>query len=159
MHFFRYYTDEKNIEKVNISELRVRIEIYWMVKHYFKTSNYKINPYNVEEDEFMFLSEIQPEWLDIRDEDFLFKIVDSAPLGLTKLKKKKWCELKIIELFNYDTTPPEWLQSPDWPIVNGKPLVFKEMIEKHEHDLIVNEYIFYDKTTNEETIITQSDYR
>jgi hypothetical protein len=151
--FFGAYFEENNTDKVDISKLRVRMEIFWMVQHFFKTAKYKITPYNAEEEEYLFWSDIQPEWLGISDEDFLISIVYSAPQGLTKGEKKKWCQSKIKELFKYDKKPPEWIQEPEWPIANGEPLVFKNQIE----DGSKGSYYFYNPNTYETVEIIQYD--
>jgi hypothetical protein len=153
MYFFGAYFEENNADKIDISKLRVRMEIFWMVQHFFKTAKYKIFPYNVEEEAYLFWSDIQPEWLDIRDEDFLLRIVNSAPQDLSKEENKEWCKLKIIGLFKYDKKPPEWIQEPEWPIVNGEPLIFKNQIE----DGSKASYYFYNPNTYETVEIIQYD--
>jgi 23S rRNA G2069 N7-methylase RlmK/C1962 C5-methylase RlmI len=134
LNSFRVYFDENNIEKIDISKLSVRIAIYWKVKQYLKINNYKVIPFNDEEERFLFLSDIQP-----------------APPSLSKEKSKQWCKSRIKELFKYDKKPPEWVQEPEWPIVNGQPLVFKNQ----KVDGSKFSYYFYDSNTQEEIEIIQ----
>ena len=46
------------------------------------------------------------------------------------------------------------IQSPEWPIVNGKPLVFRGQSKEKKYDERVF-YYFYDPDTGEETVIEQ----
>lgn len=44
--------------------------------------------------------------------------------------------------------------NPQWPIINGKPLVFKEQCkERKESEL--DKFFFYDPETGEETTVEQ----
>lgn len=151
LFFFKQYFDN-NLDKIDISKLKVRIEIFWMIQHFFKTKKYKVIPYNSEEKLYMFISDIQPEWLNIEDDDLLLNIVNSAPNDLNIEKKTKWCKLKIQEFFKYDKYPPDWKQVPEWPIINGKPLVFKF---QEEVDESLTRYFFYNPFNNDELIIEQ----
>jgi hypothetical protein len=151
LNSFRVYFNENNIKKIDISKLSVRIAIYWKVKQYLKINNYKVIPFNDEEEKFLFLSDIQPKWLYIRDEDYINNIINSAPPSLSKEKNKQWCKSRIKELFKYDKKPPEWVQEPEWPIFNGQPLVFKNQ----KADGSKFSYYFYDSNTQEEIEIIQ----
>jgi len=125
-----------------------------IVKRYFVRRKKKLNFTNKDSDLYGLLVEIQPDWLDIRDENFLLSILNAAPENLIQTKKIRFCKDKIKELFRYDSKPPKWIQSPEWPIVNGQPLVFKKQSKETLDDERVY-YYFYHPTTKEETIITQ----
>ena len=103
---------------------------------------------------FKFLMSIQPSYILVEDEYFLNKIITQAPEGLKKSEKNKWIKNRIKEMFKYDVKPPRWIQDPEWPIINGKPLVFKSQTRQRIEDERVF-YTFYDPDTLEETIITQ----
>lgn len=154
-----YYAPERITDIYDANKLQDRAEIYKLIQQYFIRNRIPCSFYNNDYDYWNFLQEIQPDWLDIRDEEFLLNIVNSIPCYISQDKKKMWCEEKIKELFKYEKELPQWLQNPEWPIVNGKPLVFKEMIEKYQHNLVINDFIFYDEITKEIIIITQRDYR
>lgn len=147
----KVYFEEINLEKTDVSKLSERIAIFRLIKYFLEKNNYKITPYNIEEKKYMFLSDIQPKWIDITDDELLINIVNSAPLGLSKEKNKQWCKSKIKELFKYDKKPPEWVQEPEWPIVNGEPLIFKHKTE----DGSKISYYFYNFKTQEEVEIIQ----
>ena len=105
-------------------------------------------------DEIRFRHAIQPSYVYIEDTDFLNSIIQQAPEGMKKGEKKKWLKEKIKSMFKYDVKPPRWIQDPEWPIVNGKPLVFKSQTRLTINDERVF-YTFYDPDTLEETVIMQ----
>lgn len=114
-----------------------------------------VNPTQKYQNEAQYLVDIQPSYTDIEDEDFLNAIIASAPGGLTKSEKKKWLKEKIKSLFKYDKRPPRWIQGPEWPITNGKPLVFKGQTKEIPGEIEEIWYTFYDPETKEETVISQ----
>ena len=63
-------------------------------------------------------------------------------------------EAELKKLFRYDKTYPRWVQDPEWPIVNGKPLVFSHQSKGKKGDERVY-YYFYDPETQMETVIAQ----
>ena len=131
--------------------------VWWNIRRFLSSYNYSFKPTKYYENRYSFLLDIQPAWLDLWDnEDFLMKnVVDKMPEGLATQKDKvKWCKEKIKELFIYDSKPPRWVQSPQWPIVAGKPLVFKGQSKDDGEDERVYFY-FYDPVTGKETTITQ----
>ena len=122
--------------------------------HFLEYNNISFNKTDMYEKSFMFALSVQPNYVYIEDEDFLNKIIEQAPEGLKKGEKKKWIKNHIKEMFKYDVKPPKWIQDPEWPIVNGKPLVFKEQTKERKDDERVF-YTFYDPDTLEEKVIVQ----
>ncbi|MDE7455064.1 MAG: hypothetical protein K2M64_04475, partial [Clostridia bacterium] len=110
--------------------------------------------YTKYESDYDFLLDIQPAWLDIYDDSMLQQIFDEIPQDLSKTQRIKLGKEKIKALFKYDKTYPRWIQNSEWPIVNGKPLVFSHQ-EKIKGDDFHSFYYFYDEDTKEETVIEQ----
>ena len=107
------------------------------------------------QDDYSYILDIQPSWLDIEDDQGIFdKIIAECPKDLSKTKRVAWGKARIKELFKYDKTYPRWIQDPEWPIVNGKPLVFSHQKKAGKNDERVY-YYFYDPDTKKETVITQ----
>lgn len=105
--------------------------------------------------DYDYLLDIQPSWLDIVDDQGIFdKIIAQVPQDLSKAKRIQWGKEQLKKLFRYDKTYPRWIQAPEWPIVNGKPLVFSHQ-KKAGKDDVRTLYYFYDPDTKAETIITQ----
>ena len=150
-----YFAPERLIEVLDISRLEHKNELYQIVRRYFWRRNESLNFSNSDAEKYECLLKMLPTWLDVRDEDFLLAIYDSTPSDTSKTEKLKHCKNKVKELFKYDIKPPRWIQSPEWPIVNGKPLVFKGQSKEREYDERVYFY-FYDSDTSEETVVTQS---
>lgn len=105
-------------------------------------------------EEYRFLIAIQPSWAFTVDDSILQSIIDSIPKDLSKSKRIAIGKEKIKALFKYDKTYPRWIQSPEWPIVNGKPLVFSHQ-EKAKGGDIRTYYYFYDEDTKEQTVVEQ----
>ena len=59
---------------------------------------------------------------------------------------------KVKELFKYETKKPRWIQQPEWPIIDNRPLIFKYQKTSSEG---VEQYFFYDSYTGETRIIEQ----
>jgi hypothetical protein len=57
-------------------------------------------------------------------------------------------------MFKYDSKPPKWIQDPEWPIIDGKPFVFKSQTKDRKNDERVF-YTFYNPETKEERVIIQ----
>lgn len=117
-------------------------------------NNIKYELYPKYAEEYTFLLNIQPAWLDIDDDNIFQQIIDSISQDVSQTQRIKLGKEKVRALFKYDKTYPRWVQSPEWPIVNGKPLVFSHQ-EKAKDGDIRTYYYFYDEDTKEETVIEQ----
>jgi hypothetical protein len=133
-------------------------KLHWIVRKYVLRNKIPVKIDTFYSDRYMFLRDIQPSWLRIDDEDFLKDhLIDKIPADMkTRGQKVKWCKEKLKEMFRYDKTPPRWggAPPPQWPIVNGKPLVFRRKSRESIDDEQVDFY-FYDPDTMEETVVTQ----
>ena len=144
---------QEALKNTNLQILHDRVEVFRRTANYFRRREIKLDYKNKDSELYGFLLDIQPDWLELQDEEFLLGIYNSAPNDLSESKKKEYCKARIRELFKYDKKPPEWLQSGEWAIVNGKPLVFshQETAQDSDHEL----YYFYDAETKEEIIVEQ----
>ena len=81
-------------------------------------------------------------------------LIESIPKDLSKTKRVAMGKEKIRALFRYDKSYPRWIQGAEWPIVNGKPLVFshQERIKGDDWHVL---YYFYDPDTKEQTVVEQ----
>lgn len=129
-----------------------QLNVWGEIRRFLLRYKYSFSPTKYYEDKHSFLLDIQPRWLDILDEDFLYnEIISKAPAGLSKAKRIAWCKSKIKELFVFDKKPPLWIHSPEWPILDNKPLVFKKQVE---HDAREVDFIFANPNTGEEHVVT-----
>jgi hypothetical protein len=140
---------------MNFQSYRETYYLHWVVcKHIWRNEiSVKIDRFYP--DRIVFLIDIQPSWLDIDDEEFLKDLISQIPADIkTRGQRVKWCKDRLKEMFRYDKSPPRWIQPPKWPIVNGKPLVFKRKSRERIDDEQVD-FFFYDPDTMEETVVTQ----
>ncbi len=128
--------------------------VHSYIVRYLNYYNVKFQPTNKYSSRVKFIYDIQPSYVYIEDEEFLNNIINQAPKELSKTKKKSWIKNKIKEMFKYDTKPPRWIQDPEWPIIDGKPLIFKSQTKEKLDDERVY-YTFYNPETKEEQIVCQ----
>lgn len=87
-----------------------------------------------------------PDYLDPPTEFLTEKVVPTDD-GLSETKKTKIIKDRLKELFKYLDKPPKWIQSPDWPIRDGKPLIFIGQLSVDAPELFHDRgaaYLFYD---------------
>lgn len=151
---FRERTVDQHMHIYNWNTRQGRNIVHLDIVRYLEYYGYKFTPTKKYENEYAFLLEIQPRYVNIEDEQFLQSLIDGVPKDISKAQQKKWLKAKIKNLFCYDKIPPHWIQDPEWPIIQGKPLVFKTQTRLRKDDERVF-YIFYDSETKEETIVEQ----
>ena len=128
---------------------------YGFMEEFLRLNKYDCVTTEYYHQRYVFLIKIQPDWLDITDENFLDEqVLSKVPEGLTEPQKIAWCKARIKGLFRYDKSWPRWIQGPEWPIANGKPLVFRERTKAKNGDIRVY-YIFYDPDTGDEIKVEQ----
>ncbi len=81
--------------------------------------------------------------------------------NVTGDKRKKYLESKISEDFKFNVDVPRWIQDPEWPFDEGKPMLFVGQIEleiNRDGNRFTNVfYVFWSMKTGETTTICQSD--
>lgn len=107
------------------------------------------------EDLFTLTLKVQPKWLSLPS-DFLFSLIEGKK-NLSVKDLQSWLREKIKNDFRSLKTPPKWLQEPDWPIQDGKPMVFLGQFDVSElsHDN-AQVYVFFDEQKRTSHTITQS---
>nr|MDE5722265.1 hypothetical protein [Clostridia bacterium] len=101
---------------------------------------------------YLFLEQLLPEWIGIDNISFLQNLMSMAPKRMSKTQQLRWGKAKIKELFKFDNKKPEWMQQPEWPIINGRPLIFSHQETDEEG---FEKYFFYDNETNQQVVIKQ----
>ncbi|MEO1527856.1 MAG: hypothetical protein AAFX06_20690 [Planctomycetota bacterium] len=97
-----------------------------------------------------------PSYLDPPME-FVIPLIPDDP-GMSKTKKKQVLKQLLKEAFPCAGKPPRWVQSPDWPIVEGRPLLFIGQVQIDVPDLFHDSgfvYIFYSTADSEFKTIAQ----
>ena len=98
--------------------------------------------------------EASPNWLD-PDHNFVSEHIMPNAGGRAGDELREWLSQRLLERFKCADKPPEWIQSPCWPVNENGPLVFLGQmdINNYFHDL-ATAYVFHDPTTGGcETII------
>jgi len=131
-----------------------KLNVWHILKTYLQHYKIPCTPTMKYEEDVKFRQAIQPSYISIEDEEYFNSIIATAPTDLTPAQQKKWLKEKIKDLFRYDKSPPRWIQDPEWPIVGGKPLVFKSQTKNDPNDERIW-YTFYDPETGEETTVMQ----
>lgn len=142
------------LETVNINSLEHRYQLFLVVNRYLieRKINLSRSEFNSDAKEYLFLQKMLPSWVSVNDISFLQKLMASAPNGLTEPQKLEWGKLKVKELFKYIDKKPNWIQEPEWPIIDGQPLIFRRQETADEG---FERYYFYDERTGKEVIIEQ----
>lgn len=147
-------TVNENMKLLKWSTADGKLVVHRSIMFFLLYYNVEINPTQMYQERVEFLVNIQPSYVNIEDEEFLNNIINQAPKELTFKKQKIWIKNKIKEIFKFDMKPPKWVQDPEWPIVDGKPLVFKGQTKEKIDDERVY-YTFYNPETKEEKVIIQ----
>lgn len=142
-------------EKINWNDICIWSLIHEWLVMFLDRYNYPNKPTKIYQDAVNTRIALVPDWVDLSD-DFLEKeILSKLPENISKKQKIKLCREKIKDIFRYDTSPPRWIQDPEWPIKNDKPLVFKKQSKEKKEDERVY-YYFYDPETGETETVIQS---
>ncbi|MFB2586727.1 hypothetical protein [Herbiconiux liukaitaii] len=98
------------------------------------------------------LVQAQPSWLSI-DNHPLGAEVLSSTAGLPAEQRTDAIRRAIEERFRSLDQTPRWIQSPEWPIVDGRPLIFVGALDisKIRHD-VTDLYVFIDDTGRTVTV-------
>ena len=93
------------------------------------------------------LLKTEPKWINIKINHYKELILEYQTNGTKGIEK--YIKNNITPNYKYINNPPHWLQSPNWPLSNGTPLVFVGQIDisKINHDT-AQLYIFFDAKEN-----------
>lgn len=95
------------------------------------------------------VSTLSPQYIDA-DSVFIEKHIMPTDKTLSKPALKQYIKARYTELFAYQSKPPKWIQNPQWPIKNDKPLFFLTQVDIkdcrffHDNGCI---YLFLDPET------------
>lgn len=151
---YNYLCNEYEFKNRNWDSISMRLSLQAELKRFLDYLKIPYTSYEKYHEEYSFVLSIQPSWLDIDDDSIFQKILAEIPENLSKTQRVKVGKDKIRQLFKYDKTYPRWIQDPEWPIVNGKPLVFSHQENVKGEDFHTY-YYFYDEDTKEQTVVEQ----
>ncbi len=154
-NLYDFLNKEYFFRKDNWNSVRMRSVLQDVLSAFLDNFKISYTKYPKYAEDYSFLLDIQPSWIGVVTDDKLLEdVMHSIPKNLSKTKRIEMGKAKIKELFKYDKTYPRWIQGAEWPIVNGKPLVFshRERVKGDDYHYL---YHFYDPDTKEETIVEQ----
>jgi len=108
-------------------------------------------------DEYNLILSTSPKYIDA-EPDFIEKYILPEDKTLSKTDQKLYMKQRYAELFKYQTKPPQWIQNPNWPIKNNKPLFFLGQIAIKNGDIFHDNggvYLFADPETGTIETVTQ----
>lgn len=82
--------------------------------------------------------------------ELIENIVAGLPEELSKTKKIALGKQKIKETFHIEKKRPYWMQDPEWPMLNGKPMKFVKSVRLNPDQI---DHYFVDPETGEERIV------
>lgn len=110
----------------NNRSLSMKIQLMFTITNFLTTNKIEYKILNREYKKYSLFQSFLPSWLKIDDEQYLENLWNNSPNDLTKTDRIKWCKNWLKEHFVFKNKPPKWLQEPEWPIINNKPLIFVE---------------------------------
>ena len=80
------------------------------------------------------------------------QVVNECSSDWSKAKKIRYIKSRIIDEFHVqDKKYPKWIQNPEWPFANGRPMKFVKTTVKHKNEWY--QHHFVDLETGEERIV------
>lgn len=128
-----------------------RLNIFAVLKGIITWKYPNLKCTNKYHDEYNFVLSTIPRYIggqgiDKIIQDILDQTNDISPLKIKRQEIKR----RILEAFyiNADSTHPKWIQGPEWPIVNGKPMKFIFQSKKGEASIYCFEDVESGKRIN-----------
>lgn len=155
-NYYDFFKNYYNYKGKSWNTIVNRAGIQGELMRFLDEYSIEYNAYSKYKEDYGFLIDIQPSWAFTNDDSILQTMIEAIPKELSQTQRIKIGKEKVRALFKYDKTYPRWVQGAEWPIVNGKPLVFSHQ-EKAKDGDIRTYYYFYDEDTKEQTVIEQFD--
>ena len=128
--------------------LNIHSTITQLVQNAFPELDLK--PDTAPRDKFRFLLDACPEYVDgteITQHMILEHILEEIPPELSKTKRIKLFRERLREVFHLEGRKyPHWIQSPEWPVNNGKPMRYLKTISVNPE---FRKHVFVDVDTGE----------
>jgi hypothetical protein len=99
----------------------------------------------------------QPEWLDVDAAWIQSEVLPEAG-NREGDELRQWLENRLLALFQFIKSPPQWLQQPEWPIGPNGPLLFLGVVDTEDylgHGEQV--FVFYDTHDGTTSAVIQTE--
>ena len=130
-----FFEDINVVKNINTDDLQIQSQIYVLMTKYLKLNHIECSTQPVNS-KLKVIMDILPNWLYGQKDNWFKDLISSLPSNITQKSFEKYCLKKVIEEFRYEKKPPNWLQNSEWPIVEGKPLLF--IRQDGEPDCVIN---------------------
>lgn len=119
---FLYLAEQDYNSTTGILNAKGTIELF------LKKAGIEANSSNKYAEEYNLTSMLSPKYIDA-DTEFIEKYILPSDKTLSKSEQKQLIKNRYTELFKFQSKPPRWIQNPQWPIKNGKPLFFLAQVD------------------------------
>lgn len=96
----------------------------------------------------LLLLDVCPDYIggsEVDESGILERIIDSIPKYLSKPEGEKWAKEEIKKCFHIEGRQyPHWIQEPEWPMYNGKPMKYMRTERRNKE---AQEHVFIDFET------------
>ena len=135
--------------------LDIHHEIASLIREVFPEENIKVS--NELDNIFLFMLEACPEYIggpDVESSGILEELLKNIPQNLSQTGQKDWYKDQLKAKFHVTSTKyPRWIQTPDWPVSNGRPMRFVSQEKANPEGI---SYLFEDIETGEQRIVFQT---
>ena len=136
------------LKTLKLTSISGRLNAQGVLELFLKRKGISSTRFKKYSDDYDLILDSQPKYIDA-DTDFIERVI--WPTGQhSKSETKQIMKERFKELFQFHKRQPKWIQSPNWPIKNDKPLYFLGQLEIKDCDLFHDDgsiYIFIDKET------------
>jgi hypothetical protein len=152
-----FYSNFDKLRLINVDRIIMKKQIYKMFTQLLDLYGKKYND-NYFDSDFYLIDNMQQDWVNIHNDELISKLLMKVSSSMSVDEKNKAIYEEICKMFKFKKMKPKWLQSPEWPVVNGEPLVFVEQ-DYDPDDILVNQvtYIFLDVNSNKYHRVIQHD--
>lgn len=140
---FLYLAEQDYNSSTGILNAQGTIELF------FKKAGIEVTPSNRYVEEYNLISMLSPKYIDA-DSEFIEKYILPSDKTLSKSEQKQVIKNRYSELFKFQSKPPKWIQNPQWPIKNDKPLFFLAQVDIKDCEFFHDNgsiYLFLDPET------------
>lgn len=107
------------------------------------------------DEKFGLMLDICPDYIggtEIEEAGIIEKIIAEAPQDLPKSKRIKLLKEKVKQAFHIEArVRPYWIQEPEWPVNNGRPMKFVRTEKKHGGEVKLHHFV--DVETGETRVV------
>jgi len=140
-----------------IGSLPYQVNMHSMMKSFLQEvfPNIEIHPCFPNEEMYYLTLDACPDYIDgteISQEKVIENIVRECDGSWSRTKKVKYIKDRIKEVFHIEGRKhPQWVQNPEWPMMNGKPMKFVKTTVKVKYEWYQHHFI--DPETGEEHVV------